>query len=130
MVKKPRSRPEEVQEKGRKVLREKSGEIIGTIATLGLVHILQEFIERPWPVLLCTILGGCLAWWAWQNATRYSRFVIKGWVWAFLLSYIFLFSFMATSDLLSWQRVLVGYEDAIPRNWLGLSRIGDWHYWF
>lgn len=51
--------------------------------------------------------------------------------WTFIVGimlYILLFSAAAQSRSLDWSRSLVGYERAVPSNFLALNRVGDWHY--
>lgn len=41
------------------------------------------------------------------------------------------FSIATATELLAGKRVLLaGGEQAVPQSFLGLSRLGDWHYWF
>jgi hypothetical protein len=46
----------------------------------------------------------------------------------FLPLYILTFSLAAETGILDWKRTLVGYDDAVPRNFLALNHYGDWHY--
>jgi CHASE2 domain-containing sensor protein len=50
----------------------------------------------------------------------------------FLVAYCLLFTLLAGADILTWKRTLVGYEEEVPRNWLGFllpPRLADWRYW-
>ena len=48
----------------------------------------------------------------------------------FLVVYILIFFIAAETSLLDWKRSLVGYEKNVPRNFLALNPLGDWHYTF
>lgn len=39
-----------------------------------------------------------------------------------------MFTVAAGTDVLSWRRNLLGYEEQIPRGFLGFNRLGDWRY--
>ena len=49
---------------------------------------------------------------------------------AFFFIYCLMFSIATGSNLLNGpRRLLAGYDKEIPRNFLALNRLGDWHYW-
>ena len=48
----------------------------------------------------------------------------------FLPVYILVFFIAAATSLLDWKRSLVGYDKAVPANFLAVNRFGDWHYKF
>jgi len=62
-------------------------------------------------------------------AYRDERVLLGGGFLAFFIGFCLLFSIAAASDLLSGRRTpLVGYEQDVPRSFLGLSGFGDWRY--
>lgn len=61
---------------------------------------------------------------------RDRRLLLGGGFLSFFLAYCLLISVAAGTDLLAGRRTeLRGYDEVVPRNWLGLNRLGDWHYW-
>jgi|GEM_PF-2496746 len=42
--------------------------------------------------------------------------------------YCLFFTIAAETEVLSWRRKLIGYEEYTPSGFLGLSRFGDWRY--
>lgn len=59
------------------------------------------------------------------------RLVLGGGFLPFFVAYCLLFSIAAGANVLEGPRArLAGFEDQAPSNVLGLSRLGDWHYWF
>jgi hypothetical protein len=61
---------------------------------------------------------------------RDHRLILGGGFLTFFFGYAVFFSVAAGTQLLDGRRTeLAGYDDAAPPNFLGLSRLGDWHYW-
>jgi hypothetical protein len=109
-------------------LFEKRGDIAATVFVALLVELAKD-PKLPWSgaILVGAALLSLLALY---RLWGIRPFAIKGRLFLFLLSYIALFCMIGNWRLLSWGRVLAGYEETAPGNWLGLSRFGDWHYWF
>jgi CHASE2 domain-containing sensor protein len=64
------------------------------------------------------------------NAKRRRQFDFDRTLLVFLVVYILVFFMAAETGLFDWKRSLVGYEKNVPRNFLALNSLGDWHYRF
>ena len=74
-------------------------------------------------ILVVSVLGYPLV--------RDRRLVLGGGFLPFFVAYCLLFSFAAGTRVLEGPRAtLAGFEDQAPSNVLGLTRLGDGHYWF
>ncbi len=87
------------------------------------------FSDHPARVLAVliplTIVIAVLGW----PAYRDQRVLLGGGFLAFFIGFCLLFSIAAASDLLSGRRTpLIGYEQEVPRSFLGLNGLGDWRY--
>jgi CHASE2 domain-containing protein len=82
----------------------------------------------PGPVLGLLPLLAVVAWLSWRIATGRRPFRRDRRSLLFLACYVAVFTVAAGSRLLDRRPELIGYEDALPANWLGLNRLGDWHY--
>lgn len=106
------------------------GAIVAGIAVHFLAGFVDSFSEQSWrlavvalPLAAAVLILGRPLW-------RQRRLVLGGGYLAFLLVYCVLFSVLAASELLDGKRtILAGYEEATPRNFLGLGWMGDWRYW-
>lgn len=85
---------------------------------------------QPWQVLWLLVPVAGVAWILWRIARGRREFRLRGPFLAFFAVYVLIFSVGAGSRLLDWKRTIVGYERQAPRNWLGLSWLGDWRYRF
>jgi TIR domain/CHASE2 domain len=87
------------------------------------------FSDHPVRVLAVLIpLAVVIAVLGWP-AYRDERVLLGGGFLAFFLGFCLLFSIAAGSDLLAGRRTpLIGYEQEVPRSFLGLNRLGDWRY--
>jgi len=87
------------------------------------------FSDHPVRVLAIliplAIVIGVLGW----PAYRDERVLLGGGFLAFFIGFCLLFSIAAASDLMSGRRTpLIGYEQEVPRSFLGLNGLGDWRY--
>jgi CHASE2 domain-containing sensor protein len=89
----------------------------------------DRFITEPGQALLI-IIPGVLVCLILLTATV-RRELKLGWPFLiFLQVFILVFFIAAQTRLLDWKSSLVGYEQSVPRNFLALNRLGDWHYLF
>ena len=95
-----------------------------------LGRLLGSFSENPWGVAAVLLPLAGVVWYLGRPLVRDRRLVLGGGFLTFFLCYCLFFAVAAGTDLLNGKRTrLAGYEDATPPNFLGLSRLGDWHYW-
>ncbi len=95
-----------------------------------VVWLVGPFDESPWLVALVLLPLAVAVWVLGWPLYRDRRLLLGGGFLGFFLAYCLLFALAAGTDLLSGRRTeLRGYDEVAPRNWLGLNRLGDWHYW-
>ena len=97
-----------------------------------LAGLLGSFLDNRLAVAAVAAPLGIVCWVLWRLLARDRGVLLGGRFLLFLLAYCLLFAVLAGSDVLTWKRTLVGYEDRVPRNWLGRllpPRLADWHYW-
>jgi CHASE2 domain-containing sensor protein len=95
-----------------------------------LAGLLGSFLDHRLAVAAVAVPLGVACWVLWRLLARDRGVLLGGRFLLFLLAYCLLFSVLAGSDVLTWKRTLVGYEDRVPRNWLGRflpPRLADWH---
>jgi TIR domain/CHASE2 domain len=97
-----------------------------------LVTSLLAGIADPRLAVAALALPVAVACWIlWRLLARDRGVLLGGRFFTFLAAYCLLFALLAGGDALSWKRTLVGYEEAVPRNWLGRwlpTRLADWPY--
>jgi len=97
-----------------------------------LVTLLKDrFFSQGWHALFIVVPLSLfiIGWIAWRQRTGASPLMGKSYF-VVLGIFVLIFSICAGTDILNYRRTLVGYEEAAPADFLGLSRWGDWHYWF
>ncbi len=95
-----------------------------------LGRLLGSFSENPWGVTAVLLPLAAAVWYLGRPLVQNRRLVLGGGFLTFFFCYCLLFAVAAGTDLLNGKRTpLAGYEDARPPNFLGLSWVGDWHYW-
>jgi hypothetical protein len=95
-----------------------------------IVSAVGSFSDRPvavvvllLPLLIAAVVLGL-------PLVRDRRLVLGGGFLPFFVAYCLLFSIAAGTRILESRRAIVeGFEADAPSNVLGLSRLGDWHYW-
>lgn len=114
-------------------LRELARTLLIAVAIALLLPLVQRgigpFSDHPVRVLAILIpLAIVIAVLGWP-AYRDERVLLGGGFLAFFIGFCLLFSIAAGSDLLAGRRTpLIGYEQEVPRSFLGLNRLGDWRY--
>lgn len=99
-------------------------------AAIVLGRLLGSFSENPWGVAAVLLPLAGAVWYLGRPLVQNRRLVLGGGFLTFFFCYCLLFAIAAGTDLLNGKRTrLAGYEDATPPNFLGLSFLGDWHYW-
>lgn len=102
---------------------------------VGLVQQLLVRVAGPFnanPFVASAILLPLLAAAIWLARPLYAerRLVLGGRFLVFFAAFSLLFSLAAGTRLLDGGRPrLIGFDAALPSNFLGASRLGDWHYW-
>ncbi len=94
-----------------------------------LTRALGSFSQRPLAVLaLLAPLAAALVLLG-RPLLRERRLLLGGGFLLFFLAYFTFFAIAAGTRILDGRRAIItGYEDATPGNFLGLNRLGDWHY--
>lgn len=105
------------------------GNLVASGLALGLAFT-SAWPRDPWLIVLGVVPLSALLAWLGAQVARSRRLVLWGRAGAALAVYVTIFMVLAGSNLLNWRQTLIGYGDGVPANWLGLSRTGDWHYWF
>ena len=94
-----------------------------------VIGLLKPFSENPWIMALVLLPLAAVLWFLGRPLYRDNRTLLGGGFLLFFIAYCAFFSLAAGTDLLSGRRTLLaGFEEELPRNWLGLNRLGDWHY--
>ncbi|HYU33916.1 MAG TPA: TIR domain-containing protein [Thermoanaerobaculia bacterium] len=89
------------------------------------------FFANRLPVAAVAVPLGIACWALWRWLDQDRSVLLGPRFFSFLLCYCVLFALLAGSDVLTWKRTLVGYEDQVPPNWLGRlvpPMLSDWHY--
>lgn len=99
------------------------------IATYFLTRYVGFYSGYSWRLLAVIAPVALVLFYLGRPLWRERRLVLGGGFRVFSLLYCFAFSVLAGSDLLNGERtVLTGYEESTPSNFLGMSKLGDWHY--
>lgn len=96
-----------------------------------LSGLVGSFLDNRLAVASVAVPLGIACWVLWRLLARDCSVLLGGRFLVFLLAYCLLFAVLAGTDVLTWKRTLIGYEDQVPRNWLGRflpPRLADWHY--
>jgi len=94
-----------------------------------LARLIGPIDRNPWVAAAILLPLAAAVWILGRPLYRDRRVLLGGGFLAFFIAFCLLFGLAAGSDLLSGPRTeLSGYEQETPRNWLGLGRLGDWHY--
>lgn len=96
-----------------------------------LAGLIGPFLDSRLLLAAVVVPIGVACWALWRWLARDRSVLLGGRFLAFLLGYCLLFALLASSDVLTWKRTLVGYEDEVPQNWLGRlvpPAFIDWHY--
>jgi CHASE2 domain-containing sensor protein len=121
-------------EEVRKKLRDEIGKLlvlaIPAFAIQQLLLMASRWItDQPWrgAILLLPVLAASVGlFWLLFRGDR--SFLLRGGTLYLFGLYCLVFTIAAGTDLLSWRRDLLGYEEQTPRGFLGLNRLGDWRY--
>ncbi len=96
-----------------------------------LVGSTGTFSEEPGRVVTLLVVLGVLTVVLAVFASRDAAVNLGGGFLLFFPVFCLFFSLATATDLLTGKRVLLaGHSERVPRNFLGLSRLGDWHYRF
>jgi hypothetical protein len=86
---------------------------------------------QPWQSVWILIPLIVVAWILWQIIKGRREFRLHGPFLAFFVCYVLVFDVAASSGLLDWKRVPVGYDPhAVPSSFLIPGFFGDWRYRF
>lgn len=104
----------------------------GAVLTAAAGYLSHLLFDQPWRAVF--VLGplallAALLWRRLGGPTPAGEIAVGRRSGAFLAVYLVVFGVAAGSDVLVWKRELVGFEESVPRNWLGLNWLGDWRYW-
>jgi CHASE2 domain-containing sensor protein len=103
--------------------------LASTVAQVLLLRVIGPTDASPWLEAAVLLPLAAAVWWLGRPLVRDRRALLGGGFLAFFVAYCLLFALAAGTDLLAGPRTeLRGYEDDVPRNWLGLGRLGDWRY--
>jgi CHASE2 domain-containing protein len=95
---------------------------------MAIKYVGDRSVNHPETVILFILPGIAMLAVVMLRATIRKKFML-GWPFLVFLSiYILTFSFAAYTGVLDWKRKLIGYDDAVPQNFLALNYYGDWHY--
>jgi hypothetical protein len=100
------------------------------LVNLAVDWLKDKTTAQPWQAVWMLIPLAAAAAILWKSAKRKREMRIGGVFLGFFALYVLGFSIAAGSGVLDGKRTLIGYEQAVPRNFLSLNRLGDWHYWF
>lgn len=90
------------------------------LTALGDPAVAVAVIAIPMVVLLFLL---------WRRIDRGEGLLLGKRFAVFLLAYCTLLAILPGIQALQWKNRLVGYDQVLPTNWLGLDRFGDWRYW-
>ncbi len=99
------------------------------VAAHFLVESIGSFSDNP--LLVVGVLSPLLValWFLGRPLARDRRMLLGGGFLAFYVCYCLFFAIAAGTEILDGRRApLKGYDEAVPSNFLGLNRLGDWHY--
>jgi hypothetical protein len=101
------------------------------LASWLLSGLLGRFLENRLAVAAVALPLGVASWVLWRLLARDRSVLLGRRFFLFLLAYCLLFAVLAGTDVLTWKRTLVGYDEQVPRHWLGRflpPRLADWRY--
>jgi len=99
-----------------------------TLATAAFMPWLVEAESRSLAVAVVAVPIIVVLVLLWRGVER-GESVMVGKRFTFLLAgYCALLAMLPGIQSLQWKDQLVGYDDVVPSNWLGLDRFGDWRY--
>lgn len=121
-------------EEVRKKLREEIGKLLAlaipAFAVQQLLLIAARWVtDQPWrgaAILLPVVAVSIGTFWLLFRGDR--TLLLRGGALILFCLYCVVFTVAAGTDVLSWRRNLLGYEEQIPRGFLGFNRLGDWRY--
>lgn len=95
-----------------------------TLATTWLTRA-ESYSALPAAVAIPSLLVLVLLW---RRIDRGESALVSRRFALFLAGYCALLGLLSSLDSLQWKERLVGYDEHLPANWLGLDRYGDWRY--
>ena len=90
----------------------------------------DKTITQPYQAVWILIPMAVAATVLWKSVRRKREMHVGGVFLGFFALYVLGFSIAAGTGVLDGKRTLTGFEQAVPRNFLSLNSLGDWHYWF
>ena len=96
-----------------------------------LVDLQVPIGGRSWSAAVLVLPLLVVVWWIWRVRQPDRPVALGHGYLMFFMVYCLLFAVAADSDVLTGPRRLIsGYEEVVPRNFLALNSWGDWHYWW
>ncbi|HEX9654059.1 MAG TPA: CHASE2 domain-containing protein, partial [bacterium] len=99
------------------------------LVTLGTAWLKEKLFAQPWQAIWVLLPLSLFVGVIWARIKKGGSLLFsKPFRWL-LFGYVTIFSVAASSRFLDFQIRPVGYNHAVPRNWLSLNWAGDWRYW-